>query len=243
MPHTQTILGIPFFCGTLQEAISIAKYGGLITFPSGPGLSELDKHPDYTQSLMESDLVCPDSGLLCLLTYFLAGKKLLRISGYRFLKVFLKDNAIISSQKTFWVMPSEYQMQKNLEWLNTQGFNLQEEDCYISPKYNQSGKIEDSQLLSIIENKKPLYIIICLGGGIQEKLGYYLRKNLSFKPTILCTGAAIAFLSGIQASIPLWADDWYLGWLLRIIQSPRSFFMRYLRAFRLISLVTTYPKK
>jgi UDP-N-acetyl-D-mannosaminuronic acid transferase (WecB/TagA/CpsF family) len=49
--------------------------------------------------------------------------------------------------------------------------------------------------------------------GVQERLGYALRKQLSYKPAILCLGAAIAFLSGGQANIPNWADRLMLGWL------------------------------
>ncbi len=50
---------------------------------------------------------------------------------------------------------------------------------------------------------------------MQERLGYALRKQLSYKPAILCLGAAIAFLSGGQANIPNWADRLMLGWLFR----------------------------
>ena len=61
-----------------------------------------------------------------------------------------------------------------------------------------------------------------------------MKNNLSYSPGIICTGAAIAFLTGAQATLPNWVDKIYMGWLARIIQNPLQFFMRYLKAFRLI---------
>ena len=56
-------------------------------------------------------------------------------------------------------------------------------------------------------------------------------------PSILCLGAAIAFLTGGQASIPPWADKLILGWLLRLVSSPRKFWRRYWDALGLARLL------
>lgn len=56
-------------------------------------------------------------------------------------------------------------------------------------------------------------------------------------PAILCLGAAIAFLTGGQASIPPWADRLMLGWLLRLLSSPRKFWRRYWDALALAPLL------
>jgi len=92
-------------------------------------------------------------------------------------------------------------------------------------------------LLDIIEKKKPKYIIINLGGGVQERLGLYLKNHLSYIPGIICTGAAIAFLTGRQANIPNYADKFHLGWLYRCIENPKKFIPRYLRGFLLLPLL------
>lgn len=248
------ILGLKFFHGSLEEAITEAKKGGLVTFPSGPGLSEIDFHPHYQKALQGSDLLLADSGLLALVWKFISGQCVCRISGYRFLKAFLKDpdyqkdNSLTSNNcNSLWVMPSDYQMHQNIHWLRTQGIQLDVSSCYVAPSY-KGQKLEDARLLSLIQSKNPRFIFICIGGGIQEKLGLYLKENLHTPslPTILCTGAAIAFLSGMQAYIPLWADNCYLGWLFRILQSPHIFLSRYWKARRLIGLLlrykTTTPK-
>ena len=80
-------------------------------------------------------------------------------------------------------------------------------------------------------------IIINIGGGIQEILGFYLKNNLKYKPMIICTGAAIAYLTKDQAPINNFIDKIYLGWLLRIIFHPSAFFPRYIYAFKLFFLV------
>ena len=81
---------------------------------------------------------------------------------------------------------------------------------------------------------------MAIGGGVQERLGYALKQQLSFRPGILCLGAAIAFLSGGQAAIPPWADRLMLGWLFRIVFSPRRYFPRYWAALKLIPLIFRY---
>jgi hypothetical protein len=65
---------------------------------------------------------------------------------------------------------------------------------YTAPLYEKK-RVEDKKLLEIIEDKKPKYILINLGGGVQEKLGAYLKQNISYKAAIMCTGAAIAFFN------------------------------------------------
>lgn len=242
MKHT-LILGLKFFSGTLEEAILESKKGGLICFPSGPGLSEMDRHPHYLKALQESDLLFADSGLLAILGKFFCNQNITRISGYFFLKSFLKDpNYLLfnslqeRASNSFWVMPSSYQMHKNIAWLNSKGIYVDVQNCYVAPSY-YAQRIEDNNLLKQIETRNPEFIFICLGGGIQEKLGLYLKNNLKKRPSIFCTGAAIAFLSGLQAYIPLWADKLYLGWLFRILQNPKLFLVRYWKARRLVGLI------
>ena len=100
--------------------------------------------------------------------------------------------------------------------------------------------IEDPKLVSILELQKPKHIIIGIGGGIQEKLGYYLRENLSYRPAIHCIGAALAFLTGDQKPIPMWADRMYLGWFLRLARAPHHYARRFAPAFRLPGMIWRY---
>ncbi len=67
-------------------------------------------------------------------------------------------------------------------------------------------KVEDKELIEKLQAIRPKHVVITVGGGTQERLGLYLKRNLDYLPAIHCIGAAIAFLSGDQVHIPEWAD-------------------------------------
>ena len=94
----------------------------------------------------------------------------------------------------------------------------------------------NKNLIKRIHDSKAKEIIINIGGGTQEILGYYLSKKLNKKYKIVCTGAAIAFFTGDQSPINNNIDKLYLGWLFRIIYNPKIFLPRYLSAFKLFFL-------
>ena len=102
--------------------------------------------------------------------------------------------------------------------------------------------IVDAKLVDILNNlaTKPKLIIINLGGGVQELLGYYLKRNLNFPVSILCSGAALSFITGDQVKLPSFVDNIFLGWLYRIFHNPKRFLIRYLKAFRLIWVFCRY---
>ena len=106
----------------------------------------------------------------------------------------------------------------------------------MAPVYDKD-KLIDKKLLKEIRKVKPNFIITNIGGGVQEVLGLYLKRNLKFKTTILCTGGAISFFTGDQAPINNFIDKLYLGWLVRLVFNPLIFFKRYIRGLRLIPMV------
>ena len=236
-------LGVSFYTGNISDACELAKKGGLITAPSGPGLAQdLTRCPEYRRALECSDLVLADSGLLCLWKKWVEKKPLSRISGLVFLQGIL-NTIDWENNDTFWVMPDQGQAEANRDWISkTFGTSLSNSSIYIAPQYKKTGRISDPSLLAQIEESRPNTIFIQVGGGVQERLGLFLKENLSYTPSIFCTGAALAFLSGEQANIPRWADSLYLGWLLRCVHRPNIFIPRYLKAFRLVYLLAKYGK-
>ena len=118
---------------------------------------------------------------------------------------------------------------------------MSNENCYVAPRY--LSEVEDRDLISLIEQHRPAHIIIAIGSGAQEKLGYYLRENLSYRPAIHCTGAALGLITGDQSSIPDWADRFYLGWFLRLVAQPRIFIPRLSRALELPWLILKYGRE
>jgi UDP-N-acetyl-D-mannosaminuronic acid transferase (WecB/TagA/CpsF family) len=230
---TVRILGIDFYNDSLARALEETHHeGGLFLAPSGPGLAELGNNPHYDLALQEADVNLIDSGYLALLWKKQTGQSLQRHSGLKYIKALVEDPIFSRHSKQLWVMPTESHIQATHEFLKTKGFKLGNEHFYQAPFYTKH-PVTDTALLEKIRTDRPDYIILAIAGGKQEVLGHWLRQQLDYKPAIICIGAAIAFLSGQQANIPPWADKVYLGWLLRILQNPKTFFPRYWKARKL----------
>jgi len=230
------ILGIRFYTGNTEGLVHLASRGGLVVVPSGPVLADLPGDAATREALTGSDLAIMDSGFLILLWRLFRREWLPRISGLKFLRALVVDAAFRQPGAAFWIMPSVDDAEANRRWLYAQGIAVRPEDTYLAPWY-PSGRLRDEILLGQIESRKPQFVVINLAGGVQERLGYFLRNGLSYRPAIICTGAAIAFLSRRQANIPPWADRLILGWLLRILGNPVKFIPRYWKALRLVPLL------
>lgn len=231
------VLGVNFFSGSLERACACATQGGLLTAPSGPGLAcDLLREPAYRRALQESDLVLTDSAFMVLLWRLRTGKRLPRNSGLAFLRIWMNRDAMRRPGAVFWVMPSEADARQTQAWLCRHGYPADADSFYVAPHYS-SGEIEDSVLRQLIEARRPEVVYLGIGGGVQERLGLYLRDALGYRPLILCLGAAIAFITGAQVRIAPWVDRWGLGWLWRIGSDPSRYAMRYLRAVRLAWMV------
>ena len=239
----RTILGIRFFTGSVEEAVERAHRGGeLVLVPSGPGLADLPRDGAYQEAVEKCDLALTDSGFMVLCWRLITREKLERLSGLRFLSHLVEDATFRGSGESFWIMPSEEDDLANRQWLEKKGIMVGEENRYIAPTY-EGGKVEDPQLVERLIEQKPCYILVNIGGGVQEKLGYYLKERLEYGPAVICTGAAIAFLSGRQAPISPWMDRMVLGWLARCLKEPFKFVPRYWKAQRLFWLILRYREK
>ena len=223
--------GIKFNNLTFDEINNkLHNKSNLLVAPAASALSQIDINKEYHQSLKEADIVILDSGFFCILLRIFKGLSVNRLSGYLFLKKFLSLN-FKKKIKFFLVEPSKKDLIINKSYLNKKKIN--NITSYVAPKYNTE-KFKDFKLLKKIRQKKPRFIIVNIGGGVQEKLGLYIKKNIKFKCSIICTGAAIAFLTKRQAPINNFIDRLYLGWLIRTLFDPTKFFMRNLSSLKLV---------
>lgn len=236
-PPVERVLGIDFFPGSLGDACDRAEKGGLLTAPSGPGLAcDLVGEPAYRRALEASDIVLTDSAFMVLLWRIRTGIRLRRNSGLAFLRIWMNREVMRRPGAVLWVMPTEAERRHTLTWLESQGYPATDEDFYVAPGY-PAGPIADPTLSELVERRAPEVVYLGIGGGVQERLGHYLRDALSYRPVILCLGAALAFMSGAQVQIPPWVDRLGLGWLWRILSNPSRYVGRYLRATRLAWMV------
>ena len=230
-----TLFNIPFINGDYNDALSRLEKGEFMVAPSGPGLSTIDKDTKYWDALKGADFAIPDSGFMIILARIFYGYKIKKLSGPKFFRKFINEKILHEKGMLFSVGPNDYESKKNREYLNAKRIPITSEYQYVAPIYDKN-EITDSKLIRNLESLevRPKFLLLNLGGGVQERLGYYIKNNLSYKLGIICTGAAIAFETGSQAKLPKWVDELYLGWLARIIQDPKEFLMRFLKTFRLV---------
>ncbi|HEX3941489.1 MAG TPA: WecB/TagA/CpsF family glycosyltransferase, partial [Acidobacteriaceae bacterium] len=237
-PQFRSILGIKFFVGDATQAVNRMKEGGLLVVPAAPALKNLPHDLAYRNALLEADLVIADSAFMVLIWNYLQKDSIRRVSGLEYLTALLKHPSLHDPHESFWIMPSEDSAHVNCQWLQEQGIALSPEDMYVAPLYGKA--IQDPALLERIHGRRPRHIVVAIGGGTQERLGLYLRQELDYSPSIHCVGAAIAFLSGDQVHIPVWADRMYLGWLFRCLSNPRQYLPRYWDARKLLALMVRH---
>jgi UDP-N-acetyl-D-mannosaminuronic acid transferase (WecB/TagA/CpsF family) len=172
-----------------------------------------------------------------LLWRIFTGRRVERISGLKFLKHLVARLGSRPNERVLWIVPSEAAHERTIDWLRH--VNLTgSADFYVAPRYGID--VFDVELVARIDSHGPAHVVVGIGGGVQEKLGFFLKENLRARPAIHCIGAALAFLTGDQPPIPMWADRFYLGWLLRLLRQPRIFGPRYLSAFKLPLLIFRY---
>ena len=235
---SRRILGIDFFCGSAQEAIARMSYGGLLVVPAAPALKDLGTDEEYRESLLNADLAISDSAYMVLIWNLIEGDKVKRLSGLEYLRELLLQRDVRTPGNTMWIMASPKSAKLNLDWLAEQGIKVPEDNIYMAPMYGR--QIDDAQLIERLNRLRPQHVVVTIGGGNQERLGLYLKRHLGYRPAIHCIGAAIAFLSGDQVHIPVWADKFYLGWLYRCISDPKRYGPRYWEARKLLTLMLRY---
>tara|TARA_B110000483_G_C18127237_1_gene516147 strand:- start:465 stop:1175 length:711 start_codon:yes stop_codon:yes gene_type:complete len=234
MNNTFYFKGIKFYNNdflTIIKELNIKK--GYLVAPAASALAMILKNKDFHLSLKKSSIAILDSGFFCILIRIFYSKKVTKFSGYLFIKKFVESNLkIIKKQSILSINPNKIDEKINNKLLRKKKFI--KVYSYSAPIYKSI--IKDTILLDLITKKKPGYILINIGGETQERLALYIVKKLKFKNKIICTGAAIAFLTGRQAPINSFIDKLYLGWLIRLIHNPKEHFVRSLKSLKLIKL-------
>jgi exopolysaccharide biosynthesis WecB/TagA/CpsF family protein len=242
MISTTQVLGIRFFSGDVDEVVqSMIEHGGFLIAPSGTCFARLREDGQYRRAVLAADLVIADSGLMVVLWRVFQRDRLQRISGLKYLKHLLGKLKVEENRDVFWVLPNESARRRLLDWSRRKPFRIANDNCYVAPRYGF--ELSDQDLLALLEQRRAAHIIIAIGSAAQEKLGYYLRENLSYRPAIHCIGAALGFITGDQRAIPEWMDRFYLGWLRRLLAQPRILIPRLSRGLKLPWLIWKFGER
>lgn len=238
----QRILDVRFYNGDARGAVDlISRDGGVLVAPAAPALKNIPSNPGYREALDGADLAIADSAFMVLLWNLTGGPRMEKLSGLKYLRCLIEQPHFRSKGSSFWVMPSARAADLGQRWLGDNGVAVDAADFYVAPIYDDV--ISDPALLEALEARRPRHIVLGIGGGTQERLGLYLKRQLSYRPAIHCIGAAIAFLSGDQVGIPVWVDTMGLGWLWRCCSNPRQNIARYWDARHLAALMLRYRER
>ena len=219
---------IKFYSGDYDQIKYEFDKGGVLVAPAASALANIDTDKQYYSSLKKSKIAILDSGFFCILLRIFRFQRVKKLSGFLFLKTFL-DN-FKNQQRILFIDPSKKSNILNIKFLKSK--KIINFKTYIAPNYKK--KFFDLKLLNLVNNYKPKYIVINIGGGSQEPLAIYINKNIKYNVSIMCTGAALAFMTGEQAPINKFIDKVYLGWLTRIIWNPKLYLGRILKSFKII---------
>lgn len=182
MLSSHTILGVTFKVGPGPDIVDhVCATGGLVVVPSAPVLVGLAEDASLREAVIGADTAITDSGLMVLLWRLFKGQKLERVSGLEYLKLLLARPENKQPGALFFVMPGEAAKARNLAWLQREGFHVTAADCYVAPFYG-AGPLRDEALLWQILARQPRHIILCLGGGVQERIGWFLRNETAPAP-------------------------------------------------------------
>jgi N-acetylglucosaminyldiphosphoundecaprenol N-acetyl-beta-D-mannosaminyltransferase len=227
---TEKILDVAFTTSAYKDIKRALDVGALMVVPSGPGLASIEKKTDYHEALRYADFALFDSGCFVLLCRIFGVGSFKKYSGYAFIKDFFGDTDL-RDKHLMLVDPSDEESQINADYIRALGLNLKI-TSYVAPRYDKL--IRDNKLACLLQKEQPDFLMINIGGGVQEILGAWLKKEIGATPGIICTGAAIAFLTGMQAPMTKTIDKLYLGWLIRILHAPLTYTGRYFAAIELV---------
>ena len=228
--NTIIFCSIKFYNYTFKKINLILKKGGYLVAPAASSLSTLKKNKKYYLALKKSKIAILDSGYFCILLRIFKKHKITKYSGYLFLKDFLSKN-IFTQKLILSIDPSLNEKKLNQHFYRSRNIKS---FSYVAPFYKYN--FRDLKLFNLIKLKKPDYILINIAGEKQEILAMEINEYFRSKIPIICTGAAIGFLTGNQAPINDTLDKFYLGWLTRLFHNPKVHLKRVFLSVSLIKL-------
>jgi UDP-N-acetyl-D-mannosaminuronic acid transferase (WecB/TagA/CpsF family) len=227
-------LGIKFYNAGYQYVLDILLKGRkYLVIPAAYALVRSYYFKKELKALQKSNIAIFDSGFFCFSLRLIKNIKVNKFSGYKFLNFFL-DDVRNRNKKILSLDPSFEDLKYNKKYLQFKKFKFVKN--YLCPMY-QDKVIEDKKLIKIINEYKPEFIISNIAGGKQESLALYITQNATPNSSVICSGAALAFLTGRQAPITNFIDKYYLGWLIRLIYNPKLYLGRILFSFKLFFIV------
>lgn len=101
---------------------------------------------------------------------------------------------------------------------------------HIDPPMNFiQDKVAVESCLRAIEESSPFrFCFLAVGTPQQEIIALKLKERGIARGLVLCVGASINFITGIEKRAPLWIRESGFEWLFRLVRNPKRLAKRYL---------------
>ncbi len=126
--------GINFYNTNFKNILKEMNKGGYLVAPAASSLSKISNNKKYHNSLINADIVILDSGFFCILLRLFKRKKVKKLSGYFFLKSFLKLK-FNKKIKFLNIDPNKNESKLNYEFLIKKKIN--QVFSYVAPIYKK----------------------------------------------------------------------------------------------------------
>jgi N-acetylglucosaminyldiphosphoundecaprenol N-acetyl-beta-D-mannosaminyltransferase len=236
------VLGVSLAAVTVDQAVARGLQGGLVLAPSGPGLCDLPRDPDYREALLGADLNPTDSGFVLLVRLLRGHRLAASTSGLRYLHQLLRHPSVHAAHETYWVMPSHESMLRNLAWLKNHGHEVTDDDCYVASAYPRRGRVE-APSCSRSSSAGSRTISSCASAAVFRRSSACISTGIS--PTAqapLCRRDDRVPQRRSGENSPLGRQT-RAGLARQMSDHPKVFVLRYLRAFKLAYLIRRYDEK
>jgi exopolysaccharide biosynthesis WecB/TagA/CpsF family protein len=233
MPIEQPIddLDLPEFAA-IAANFGQDRYGYVVT-PNVDHLIRCHDDPKFRAAYADAAYVLMDSRFLASLLKLTKGVNMKVCTGSD-LTAHLFKGIVKPTDQVLLIGGSETQAQK----LATR-FGLQSLQ-HFNPSMGFITRPRDvEEVLSFIETRSPFrFCLLAVGAPQQEFIAQMLKARGRARGLVLCIGASINFLTGVEKRAPRWMQQASLEWAYRLSQDPARLARRYLvRGPRIFSLL------
>ena len=164
-----------------QQAIDlVSERGGLVVVPSGPGLRTLaDRFGLSRGPAWRSFKPPPTADSWCCCGISLYRPRSPNFPGLSYLRTLLLQSDFRLPSNTLWVLPSRDSAERTVRWLREQGIAVPPR-TFMSLRTTMAAF--KSALVQLVECCRPRHLVLAIGSGVQEPLGFYLKRRNRLSP-------------------------------------------------------------
>ncbi|WAC92650.1 WecB/TagA/CpsF family glycosyltransferase [Mycobacterium sp. Aquia_213] len=187
----------------------------IISFVNAHAFNLCNRHPEFADALLRSDVILRDGIGMQLLFQALNIDAGLNMNGTDFIPRLL-DSA--KGQTVGILGTADPYLSTAVDQLTQAGHNV---------IVSKDGFQDEATYLALVEQHRPRIIVLGMGMPKQELVAAYLKDNVTYNPLIINAGALIDFIGGKAKRAPMWMRRAHLEWAFRLLNEPTRLFHRY----------------